>query len=311
MPGAYAHLTLVGLLVESNSLNKADGFTPLAKAALMENAQFCDLGAVSPDYPYLNITHQRDQAWADLMHHENTGQMIIKGVEMVRAMSGQARDKAFAWLLGYVAHVVTDVTIHPVVQLKVGPYVGNERAHRICEMHQDAHIFQLLNVGEVGLAEYLDSGIWKCCDTPGSGRLDPAVSIVWQGMLQACYPEKCKSGLPDTDAWHKAFGAVVDTLEEGGKLPAFARHVAVNCGATYPAAEEIDEQYITGLTTPEGKMNYNAIFERTINNVLVIWSVIASAVYKGDLAYQAVIRNWNLDTGKDDDGNFVFWRERT
>jgi hypothetical protein len=38
-------------------------------------------------------------------------------------------------------------------------------------MHQDAYIFQRWNIGEIGVAEHLDSGIWGCCDRPGSGKL--------------------------------------------------------------------------------------------------------------------------------------------
>ena len=37
-----------------------------------------------------------------------------------------AQQKGLAWLLGYCAHVATDVTIHPVVEMKVGPYDENK-----------------------------------------------------------------------------------------------------------------------------------------------------------------------------------------
>ena len=52
-------------------------------------------------------------------------------------MEGEEKRKRLAWLFGYAAHVTMDVTIHPIVELKVGPYAENKRAHRVCEMHQD------------------------------------------------------------------------------------------------------------------------------------------------------------------------------
>ena len=52
MPGAYTHITLVRLLTDKT------GFRNLRKEirrALMEYVEFCHMGAISPDYPYLNI----------------------------------------------------------------------------------------------------------------------------------------------------------------------------------------------------------------------------------------------------------------
>ena len=98
------------------------------------------------------------------MHYEKTGDMIKTGINLIRKLNGARQQKAFSWLLGYTSHVITDVTIHSVIELKVGEYQKNKDKHRICEMHQDAYIFQRLNLGEVGLAEHLDPGIWGCCE---------------------------------------------------------------------------------------------------------------------------------------------------
>ena len=75
------------------------------------------------------------------MHYERTGDMVKAGIEFIRGLSGEEKRKALAWLFGYTAHVITDATIHPVVELKVGPYAENKTDHRICEMNQDAYIF--------------------------------------------------------------------------------------------------------------------------------------------------------------------------
>jgi hypothetical protein len=234
--------------------------------------------------------------------------MIKTGVELVRQMQGEARAKAFVWLLGYAAHVGADVTIHPIVQRKVGPYLGNQRAHRVCELHQDAYIIQRLGVGPVGAAEYLKSGIWRCCATLDSGTLDPAVVSLWDGMFHACYPDAYQAAKPRIDEWHRAFQTVVNIAEESAAMPAFARHLGVGAGFTYPLVAEIDKKnYIESLDTPLGKMRYDEIFDKALGNVQQLWLLIAKAVFNGDTAYQQKIGNWDLDTGEDADKKLVFW----
>ncbi|MDE2367061.1 MAG: zinc dependent phospholipase C family protein [Betaproteobacteria bacterium] len=306
MPGAYAHLTLVNLIREPARL-ESRGFTSEAIVSLLDYFRFCELGAVSPDYPYLDFVHPDACHWADRMHYQKTGDMIKEGIDRTKKLDGASQQKTFAWLLGYASHVVTDVTIHPVVELKVGEYQKNKDRHRICEMHQDAYIFQRLNLGEVGLAEHLDSGIWGCCDKPDSGKLDPAIVNTWQSMLEACYSQPYQASPPLINDWHGSFRFVVDKAEEGYRLPPFARHVAVNIGLTYPAVADLDNQYLQGLATPLGVMNYDQIFDRAMSNVLAVWSSIADAVFKDGSTYLIAINNWNLDTGKDDSGTYAYW----
>lgn len=310
MPGAYAHITLVNELREPARLERIDGFIPKACAALMDYFKFCELGAVSPDYPYLGIGNRGAAQWADRMHYEHTGDMIKTGVSALASWRDDAaRRKAFAWLLGYAAHVATDVTIHPVVELKVGPYAKNKTKHRICELHQDAHIFQRLNLGGVGLAEHLDSGIWGCCDKPGSGRIDRIIGGLWKTMLKTCYPTAFRSSPPDIDAWHRGFRFVVDKVEDGGSLFPFARHLAVNSGMTYPNSDEVDPQYVEYVDVPDpvDGLPYDEIFNRAIGNVEWTWSLIARGIYGNDGSYMTALSNWNLDTGRDETGRLVFW----
>jgi hypothetical protein len=309
MPGAYAHITLVNHLKLPHILESIPGFHVDGAIALMDHFKFCELGAVSPDYPYLVPMDKQACEWADAMHYTNTGDMIQSGIRILSQMErGADWNKAFAWLCGYAAHVGTDMTIHPVVELKVGPYAQNKTAHRVCEMHQDAFIFQRLDIGSIGLAEYLDSGIGRCCAASDSGRLEPAIAALWSAMLGECHPAACLSNPPDMDRWHKAFRLVVDKVaEEGGKLSPYARHLAVDCGMTYPETNKIDHSYITALATPGGRMNYDAIFDRAVINVKAIWSLIWSGVFAGNTDYRTRLGKWNLDTGRDDNKQLVFW----
>lgn len=310
MPGAYAHITLVNLLRVPAQLDSIPDFPNEAKIAVMRFFKFCELGAVSPDYPYLAATTSGAAEWADLMHYKRTGDVIKAGIRLVAAMPpGSDRNKVLSWLLGYSAHVATDVTIHPVVELKVGTYAENQRDHRVCELHQDAYIFQRLNIGQVGLAEHLNAGIWDCCDAPGSGRLDPAIATLWKAMLKECHPEAYKVNEPDPHKWHSGFRTVVDKVEEGGKLFPAARHLAVNCGFTYPNPDEVDSRFIANVRVPgtAGHLHYDDVFDKAVSSVKTVWSLIGKGVFAGDQAYVAGIGNWNLDTGKDELNRYAFW----
>jgi len=307
MPGAYAHMTLVNLIADR--LRAMNDMPSSAKIAYNDHFAYCELGSVSPDYPYLAILDGDSAMWADNMHYINTGDVIRSGTRLVGGMPpGGARDKRLAWLLGYAAHVVTDVTIHPIVELKVGPYEGNEREHRVCELHQDAHIYRRLNLGVIGLAEHLDSGLARCHASGARDRIDPAIGELWSGMLEEVYPGTFATNPPDINKWHESFIDVVDKIEDAGNLLLMARHTAVNSGLVYPAADDIDiGEFIEGLTTPEIPMDYDDIFERAMNNVATVWTWISRDVDNRAEAEVAQIGNWNLDTGRDENGVLVFW----
>lgn len=314
MPGAYAHITLVNLLREPARLEAIPEFPSEAISAVLEYFRFTELGAVSPDYPYLAIGDGDAAKWADAMHYTNTGAMIQAGVDLLKEMDGEPKRKSLAWLFGYAAHVATDVTIHPIVELKVGKYAKNKTAHRKCEMHQDAYIFQRLNLGEVGLSEHLDSGIARCGEPDNKRSLDGTIVTLWEEMLKRVHTVQYAINPPDIRKWHRGFMLVVDKIaEEGDRLLPLARHVAVDAGLTYPAASAIDkDEYINKLQVshppnPTEFLRYDEIFDRAVNNVGDIWGLVASGVFSADTRYLAQIGEWDMDTGRDTNDKLVFW----
>jgi len=306
MPGAFAHITLVNMLRETPRLEAIPNFPKEIILGLLRNFKYCELGAVSPDYPYLAINDQQSLPWADLMHYTRSGEMVHAGIAYIKAMEeGLPKRKCIAWLLGYAAHMITDVTIHPIIELKVGPYAENKTAHRRCEMHQDSYIFQRLNLGKVGISEHFESGIKKCGK---DGKIDASISRLWSHMLNTVYPEVFIDNPPDISKWHSAFDSMVNKIgEEGYKLVPLARHVAVNCGLTYPNPEEVEAEYIVDLKTPNGPMHYDEIFDRAVLNVGEVWAVIVNAIIADDAQYKTVIGNWNFDTGRDQNETLVYW----
>jgi len=307
MPGAYAHITLVNLCKETQRLKGAKLPSSLC-LALTQNFKYCELGAVSPDYPYLKLGDGGARTWADNMHYTEVTALIVALANRVAALTARSRRIGLTWLLGYVAHVAADMTIHPVVELKVGPYKGHETAHRICEMHQDAHIYkERMNLGGIGQAEHLDSGIAQCVDP--NGDLSAVVSDLWRGALEEIFPAEYAANEPKPDAWHSSFGLILDNFaEEGGKLPAFARHVAADCGLMYPEYEEVEQQYIRNIKIPRGTGSYDEVFDHAIKSVLWAWGDVARLLEDPRGSHIATQKGWNLDTGRDDSGQLVFWR---
>ncbi len=308
MAGAYAHIALVNIAREPARLESGPGMPESAIAALLDWFKYCELGCVSPDYPYLCMGGNQ-AAWADRMHCEHSGDMLKAGVQALRSLRGEAQRKTLAWMLGYAAHVIADAVIHPVVELKVGAYAQNQRAHRECEMHQDAYIFQRLDLGEVGLSEHLDSGIGACGAAADAAAIDADVAGAWHAMLRACYPAAYAAAAPQIDRWHRGFRAIVDDIaEEGNRLMPIARHVAVNCGLTYPAADDIDRRaYIDDLAVPGGRLAYDRVFDKAVTHVIEAWQLIATAVVGGDVRHQTAFGDWDLDTGRDPAGRLVLW----
>lgn len=308
MPGAFAHITLVNIATGTNNLDKFN-LNDATYDALLEDFEFCELGSVCPDYPYLALGGDH-AAWSDHMHLKlKTKSVIEAGIDIVKNIEDKVeKQKVFAWLCGFVAHIIADVVIHPVVELKVGPYCGNEDAHRLCEMHQDAFIYQRLNLGAIGLAEQLSSGISICSNKGNKEEIDISVREAWEKMLQVLDPDMFKDKPPEINTWHSRFEKIVTIIEEGDKLLPLARHVAVECALTYPPEDDIDEQYIKALNIPNGgKMDYDEIFDKAITEVGYAWKIIGDAVFTDDSEYQAFLGDWNLDNGRDTNDSLVFW----
>lgn len=308
MPGTYAHITLVNELTAPMRIDLLKGMPKAAKKAVGMNFKYCELGAVSPDYPYLNLLSDGAKKWADLMHYSSTGDVIREGVRKLQGSQCVGFDKKLSWLLGYVSHVVADCTIHPVVELRVGDYDHHKDEHRICEMNQDAHIYQRLNLGsEIGLSEHLDSGIASCVGSGTRGELDVDLQSYWQDILETVYPAESTKNPPKINKWHEWFVDTLDIAEEGNRLPVFARHLISDKGITYPSSNALDNTHLCALNTPAGKMSYDQVFDLAIENAGKIWEAVASAVCNNDEKKLSCLANWNLDTGKNENDRYGFW----
>lgn len=304
MSGAYAHITLANQcrpLIRKAKISQATGY------AVSTFLAYAELGAISPDYPYLGS----EGPWADLFHHERSAEFFRNAVSYIKPLKdGPQRQKLIAWLMGYAAHVAGDVTIHPIVNNIVGPYEQNKAAHRECEMHQDSHVFQRLNVDpDSGATTHLTASIASCSDPKDADRLDPMIAGPWLEVIRKTYPEKFAQGAPSIDKWHAGFGRVLNAIRTANRLLPFARHLSAELQVNYPRPGSSDPKFLRGLPTPVGgKIDYDPLFDRAMGNAMALWEVIDASLSGADPKPLQALQAWNLDTGLNiATGKSVYW----
>jgi hypothetical protein len=191
---------------------------------------------VSPDFPNLALDGS-GSPWADAMHYTRSGEMIVRGVLRVAGASAEALPRLLSWLLGYCAHVVTDVTIHPVVRKRVGDYAENQLQHRLCEMNQDAYIFARMNRGELRDSNHFAGNIMNCCQAGSTDRLDRDVAALWDSLFREVHPVLYDHNPPAIQEWFARFYDMA-TIPEGqaGKLFPLAALISTGIQRDYPPA---------------------------------------------------------------------------
>ncbi len=317
MAGPFAHITLVDSFCQHREeLLKIDHLSDEIRNALLGNNEYCELGAISPDCPYFVLLNNEANGWANIMHYWNTADFIRRAIPYINNLEFDSVNwrKCVAWLFGYVGHVVTDLVIHPMVNMKVGDYyAGNQTAHRRCEMHQDVYIFNKRGHGEVITAEYFSGGgPSTCCDDENNHKLSPAIRDFWCYCLKDVPLGSVKiknnlpvpHNLPNPDDW---FYHCVSLIDDFADEPVFFFRRTVDA-IKYIPSNEVDQGYIYNLETPEGFLSYDGIFERALQCVKSEWNRLGLALTekKPELFTMA---NCDLDKGYTE--QFFYWRNST
>lgn len=320
MAGTFTHWMIVEeVLYRFNKLPAKHKYFPMIKG----NNHFVTLGAVGPDYPYLNEIAKglfKHHSWADRMHYEKTGEFVKVGIDNLLDLSGADFEVCLSWLCGYVTHLIADATIHPIVNAIVGPYGFNATEHRHCEMIQDSFIFHYITKTELKYSAPDDDGfvglINMCSDPKNEKHMSPVVKDYWIKTLKITHPGGSNNfDSIDPDDWHKSFISRINTAAD--PMP-FFRHLGVkNIGEeeslAYKKTKDITSEeykkFIGEIKLPSGGTgNFkNDAFDKAVNNVLEVWEKLFLDIEKQDSAScLAYIKNWNLDTGVDEDQIF-FW----
>ena len=311
MAGPYAHITLLHELIQPDRLDRTFSSASGLDALLTDYFAYSVLGAVSPDYPNLARDSGIASQWADAMHGTRACEMITSGIRRVRGAEETARDKQLAWLLGYCAHVVTDATIHPIVQAKVGVYAENKRHHRICEMNQDSYIYRRMNLGEIGESDRFALTIARCGDPDDRLLLDRDIAALWEGMLEDVHADLFDAYPPDSTSWHRQFiASSIDHRAGETRLFPLAGVISKKIGFAYPHHKKVSRQYSEQQLVPSDSpyyLDYDDVFDQAADNVAAVWRLVEQAVYAADDSPVPIVGNWDLDTGRDEHGRLVFW----
>lgn len=308
MPGPFTHISIC-----ESAMNRNDVGEELTKL-LNDNYQFVFLGAESPDLPYLSIL-VGGKDWADTMHYTRTNSQVISGFEALRqiwSLKTPADEVKCAWLLGYVSHMVADATVHPIVQAIVGPYnesKENQHNHRICEMTMDSLIFEEINHIDLTNAKFVEA-----LDFCKESEYFQKFLDFWETQLTSNYPGMDHD--PEPHTWFTEYTEALSVSSEDGGVAAVFRHLGGLENFFYHNPEEIRTDY------PEDYQKYYAEvkypggigpfltngFHPAVTNVVNIWNMLYTSLTGFGLAVPQVVKNWNLDTGVDqDDGGVTFW----
>jgi len=307
MAGAYTHISIIRLLSVACKLEAVPGLNSEIIPYILEYPQFCELGAVSPDYPLLHLGNSGSKPWSDRMHYEKTAEPIHAGLRRIKNMPEAKRPPLIAWLLGYLSHYTVDLVIHPVIEAKVGLYEKAPTDHRLLEMYHDAFTFSLLNFGSIDVAELIESGIKRC--STHAGTLDRDLTVFWSDILSEVYPKAFQKSRPQIEGWHSYYTGLIDNgAEESEKIPPYSGWLWKLFGLVYPKLEEVTDEHLKGLPTPEGKMDYKPILDRAIDQTAKNWAAFSQALVGDSSQLQEILGNWDMGTGKADQVSFVYWK---
>lgn len=309
MAGAFTHF----VICEVGKRKRSTIGTELWKL-LNRHSEFLHLGAASPDLPYLSFNTGQIN-WADVMHYEKTNSIAVTGWKELRAIwpiRSTADEIKLAWLLGYVSHLVTDATIHPVVEAVVGPYEQNKEEHRLCEMTQDSLIFNREKKIDITYAEF-SSILNFCYESPHFHEL----MEFWGRQIIFNYEDKGEE--PNPLLWFSTYTKAIDAAEGGGNIIGLFRHLGVGINYIYKSKKEIMEnypedyeKYFSKIRLPNGRIGSfpKDVFEKAVNNVIEVWDSLYRGFYSADFDVSKFVKNWNLDTGVDMDSQnreITFW----
>lgn len=304
MAGAFTHFIVCDVAKRNEKLADKE----LTKI-LNKYSQFLFLGAASPDMPSLSAW-MGGPKWADLMHIEKTNGIAMSGYDELKGnfINWQEIEKLlFVWLLGYVSHLVVDSTIHPIVNEIVGDYENHKAEHCRCEMTQDSLIFFERKNFELRYSDFIN--ILKNCQE--NQNYETFLSF-WTTHIKKTYD---LVDSPNPRSWVETFRAIVDAVDSAD-VPAIFRHAPLVGNYIYKSPAEIHsnfqedyEKYYSRIKLPTGMIGTfpEDGFERSVTNVVNAWNELYTGL-NSQFVFSNVIKNWNLDNGRDQATNIVtYW----
>lgn len=312
MAGPFTHM-----LVADAAYMTQGGLPPVLQQVLSTHRNFLFLGSVSPDLPAFYEATLGGYNWAQVFHTEETVAVPIDALVELRAKppAKQVDAARLAWAFGYVAHVVTDATVHPIINAIVKKAGGRGSVHQDAEMLQDSLLVRERVGRDIQEAE-LSSRLVAC--RKKASIYEPVVAF-WSDRIRDEYLEPMY-GKPHTESWADVYIAGLDAGEPGpggnGRLVRYlSRHIKGLDRYVYQRADALKNEqpqavrdYFEAVALPGGGTGSFRTegFDRSVANLLKVWNQLWTADWNC-MALSAILLDWNLDTGCDPEGRMTFW----
>lgn len=297
MAGPYTHLMVIEHLLEKSSPIPHDYFNHLKS-----HKSFTLHGSIGPDLPaFASLPIIATPEWNKRLHKNKTNATPLEMAKLVIKPDFDQNffPKAVAWICGYIAHMVTDAVIHPLVNLAVGDYENNKTAHAECETTQDTYIFYKLIGRELRKHDNYPELREAQAGAFGAHLIDQNLRDLWSQSLTNAYPTEVANYFKDMkdaiNEWNEGYWNNIGTY---GFF--VSRHISPT--SSYPTSVGMDKiaKYIASVKTPinEQTESFDAIFFRTTQKVKELWGIVFDQIKSKDLsAFPQYIRAWDLDTG--------------
>jgi hypothetical protein len=155
--------------------------------------------------------------------------------------------------------------------------------------------------------------ILEACSDPEDedrNRIHPEINIFWKELLEKSHPNAAEFFPEITpDRWHYNYKSKVNFIADPG---AIFRHVIGLVGRDYMKASDISaddkKKYVTGIVLPNGETStYDSIFNKAVDLIGNVWLQLFDCIANASPDKVSMfIKNWNLDTGVDEN-QIVLW----
>jgi hypothetical protein len=160
------------------------------------------------------------------------------------------------------------------------------------------------------LADYVDL-IKMCSDPEDEDLINSAIRDFWTETLKMSHPTgKAKFDSIEPDDWHENFLSIISNVSD--PIPIF-RHIGEEKNLVYKKVSEIDDEerkrFIEEINLPGNKIGRfkDDAFNKAVEKVIEVWQKLFVDIEPTNPDNcTSYIKNWNLDTGVDEDGIY-FW----
>jgi len=319
MPSGITHVLLARTFPGKAAIKDED-----LGLLLIEHMPYFQLGAMAPDLPYSQqpkwIFGKKKYDLANKFHYKETTKIPIRAFDHIKNLKGEDKDKAFAFFLGFAAHIVADGIIHPYVRDKVGDYEEHKNEHRELEMRLDVFFVDRLTNG----LNLNDTNIHDVITDPLKDF--KTISTLFSKLVNEVYGAKIDAN--DVIGWVKDMRNIFEVAESSNnqyyaKVPGFS-------GFLYKDKDEVLKKYqsdlILKLHEPKDRdQNFAGkdvrFFEDCLPSFYSAFKKVAVAAYEytfndGPILTATNFPEINLDTGRpltadkgnDLSANASYWR---